>query len=129
MPRQNKTARPQRQGFLLIEALLALLILSLVLVASLGAIAQGLRIAKKGEETTRALLTFEKILFDLETGKRLDWVLYGGKGEWDEKYQYEMTSRVETNLPLFSSLKTRLSWKEGRGSLQLETFLFGGAHD
>lgn len=110
---QKTSNKNQRvRGFLLIEALIAILLLSLVLVASLGGIAQALRISKRGEETTKAILAFENLLFDLETGGRLDLVLYGGKGRLKEGYDYEI-----------SPSNMRLSWKEGKESLDLETFL------
>ncbi len=53
-------------GFLLIEALIAILILSIALVASLGGIAQSLRVAKRGEGVTKMVLEKEKNLFQLE---------------------------------------------------------------
>lgn len=103
--------RTNSEGFLLVEALIAILILSVVLVASLGGIAQTLKLSKRGEETTKAILAFENLLFDFETGERLDLVLYGGKGRSEEGYDYEINPSA-----------TRLSWKEGKESLDLQTF-------
>lgn len=100
-----------QEGFLLIEALIAILLLSLVLTASLGGIAQALRLSKRGEETTKAVLAFENLLFDLETGERLDLVYYGGKGRLEEGYDYEINP---SNM--------RLSWKQDKEFLDLQTF-------
>ena len=109
--------RKSRDGFLLLEALIAILILSIALVASLGGIAQALRIAKRGEETTRNLLAFERILYELETGERLDLVSEGGKGELEGGSQYQ----IEKDS--FSFLKTRLLGRDKKEVLNFETFL------
>lgn len=116
------------RGFLLIEALIAILLLSLVLTASLGGIAQGLKLSKRGEDTTKAILAFENLLFDFETGERLDLVLYGGRGKLEEGLGYEIdpqrkAPKEEESLVSFSSLNLALSWKEGKESLALQTFL------
>ena len=59
--------RKKDKGFLLVEALIAILILSIALVASLGGLATALRIAGRGEETTKSILEKERTLFDYET--------------------------------------------------------------
>ena len=53
-------------GFLLIEALVAILILSIALVASIGGIAQALHLAKRSEDLTKTILHQEKRLFEWE---------------------------------------------------------------
>ena len=58
--------RKKDKGFLLVEALIALLILSIALVASLGGLAAALRIAGRGEETTKDILKNEVLLFQTE---------------------------------------------------------------
>lgn len=56
----------QTQGFLLLEAFLALLILSLVVASSVAAIAQALHVAKVSKETEGRVLEEENQLFQKE---------------------------------------------------------------
>jgi competence protein ComGC len=53
-------------GFVLIEALIAILILSIALVTSLGGLAAAVRVAGRGEEMTKTVLEKEKKLFETE---------------------------------------------------------------
>lgn len=55
------------QGFLLIEVLTALLILSVALTVFLGSTAASLRLTGRAEKMTQAVLQSEKVLFQRET--------------------------------------------------------------
>jgi type II secretory pathway pseudopilin PulG len=67
------------RGFLLIEVLIAVLLLSTVLTALGGVFVQCLKISKREKETMQALLYTEPFLFQLETGQRAGWIRYGGQ--------------------------------------------------
>ena len=133
------------KGFLLIEALIAILILSVVLVAALGGISQGLRLSSRAEETTKAVLAFESLLFELETGTRSDLVGFGGSGNLGEySYHIESQSSDSENSspseaesdsdsdsdhegPSFYQIKGRMDWKDGKENIALEAYLSQGA--
>ena len=107
---------------------MAVLIISLTLVASLGAMGAALRLSDRAEETTRAVLEIENLLFELETGARADLLQYGGKGKWGD-YEYEIrnqTTKIEKTDFNFYDLALRLGWNLGRDFLSLETFLKEG---
>jgi len=118
------------KGFLLIEALVAVLILSAALAASLGALGQALRLTRCAEAHTRAVHALEDLLFDLETGGRADLLRYGGKGPLED-YQYEIKSvpiEIATSLlpTSFYDLSLRLILNGGRDFLSIESFLKEG---
>lgn len=120
----------KQSGFLLMEALLALLVLSVAFVVCLGAVAQALRLSSRAEETTKAVLASETLLFELETGMRPDLVVFGGRGE-RAPYRYviesETTNDLEKPIVSFYDLKARMDWKEGRDYLDFEAYLPEGA--
>jgi len=68
-------------GFLLMEALVSIAILSIALLVGLSAMGQALYVAKKTEELTEMIVSSEDLLFTLETGSRTDLIFYGGKGK------------------------------------------------
>ena len=53
-------------GFLLVEALIALFILSIALVAAMGGLSAAVRVAGRGEDVTKSILEKERVLFDYE---------------------------------------------------------------
>ena len=59
------------KGFLLIEALISIVILSVALVACMTVSSQGLRLAKRSELGLRENLEAERTLFDTERNLRL----------------------------------------------------------
>ena len=83
-----------QKGYFLIEALMALLLLSLTLVALIGSTGQALKIFKRQTETTHSLLKMEEIFFDLETGLRPDLVRYGGTEKSDKKSEFQVLNTV-----------------------------------
>lgn len=116
----------QQSGFLLIEALIAIVILSIVTVTFLAGMAQALKVQDKVNRTTEAILQFEKLLYELETGRRHDLLTYGGR-EKLQTYDLEVKSeelnptRRTQDLPSFYHLKIKLSWKDAREFLSFET--------
>lgn len=118
----------RQNGFLLVEALAAIVILSIAAATFLAGMAQALHVQNKTNETTRAILQFEKELYGLETGKRLDLILYGGR-EPRDSYQLAVESQEKIDssgkLPSFYHLKMKLSWKDAKEFL--EENLFAGA--
>lgn len=72
--------RPERRagGFLLIEVLAALVILSVAMTAALAGMSRALKIAGRSESFAVRVPSMEKLLFDIETGARTDLVETGG---------------------------------------------------
>lgn len=102
----------KQRGFLLIEALIAISILSIAAVVFLGLIGKALRIAANGRDLQAALSADEELLFDLNAGLRADLTAYGGKGRSETGANYEitpLTSRASyADLEVKSVLPLRL---------------------
>ena len=98
----------QEKGFFLVEALIALLILSVTLVALIGVTGQALKISERGIKTTEALLGMEEILFQLESGIRVDLVKYGGRENLKGGYSFDVSdSKVLTEASNIRLLKDK----------------------
>jgi competence protein ComGC len=110
-----------QKGFLMVEVLIVVLILAVAFTAFMGAMAQSLRVSSKSSQTTDAISRFGAILFEMESGLRPDLAGYGGQGDLEGGYHYRIDA--ERDEELSSLLKSRLSWKEGKESLQLEVFV------
>ena len=67
------------RGFLLIEALLALMILVVAVTAALGSFASALKTSKICLEGESQISEMQKLFFDLRMGERSDLILWGGK--------------------------------------------------
>ena len=107
-------------GFLLLEALIAMLILSVTFVAVAGAVLQALRVSERAEETTGAVLKADNALFELESGLRADLVKYGGRENLGGDYQLETIPRDGRNL--FHEHRIRVL-KRGNPVLEQDVFL------
>ncbi len=116
----------QNKGFLLVEALIAIVILAIVTATFLTGMAQALKVEDKANQTTRAVYEFEKTLYELETEKREDLIAYGGR-EVKGPYRLAIESKEKTDLgeklPSFYHLNVKLSWKEDREFLEEDLFL------
>ena len=128
----------KEKGFLLLEALVSILILSVALAASLTGIAQVLRLKERADETTKAIVQFDNLLFQLEAGMRTDLLRDGGRGkigEFDYDIRSETVNSENTGVKKdetegdpapflsFRNVKSHLSWKNGKEFLDIETFL------
>ena len=110
-----------QKGFLLIEVLVAILVLSISMVAIVGTIGQVLTLSKRADETAKAVFQMENLLFSLESGARSDLVLYGGRENLSDGFGCEIKTVRETEP--FYSLKARLFQKDNVPFLNLEAFL------
>ena len=94
------------RGFLLVEALLAMLVLTLAASASFQSILQASAAAKRSEALSAGILKTEEELFDLESGIRPDLVVYGGKENLAGDYR--MDFNVEEEAEGYSDAVFRL---------------------
>ena len=76
-----------------------------------------LRISARSSRVSEAVSRYEPLLFELESGLRLDRVDYGGEGSLDQNYHYRI--EVQKHDDFSSFLKSRLWWNEGKESLDL----------
>ena len=112
------------QGFLLTEALILVLVISLTFVAFMGVIAQALKISARDQELLEGISKYEELVFELENGLRPDLLLFGGRGK-EGVYHYEINHEEDKNsYGLFTS---RLAWKQGREFLDFDFFASRGA--
>lgn len=110
-----------KKGFMLMEALILILIISITFTACLGLIAQSLKVSFRGQGLTDAICKYEFFLFELENGFRADLINFGGREEAGNGHQYIVQSSEE--MDSFSFLKTKLIWKSGKESLDSNLLL------
>ena len=113
------------EGFLLMEVLILLLILSVTFVSFMAVMGQALHISARSREITEAVSICEQFLFELENGFRSEVVSDGGHGVLEKDYQYEI--RSEENSDSYSFLKGRVLWKKGNEFLDLDFIAPEGA--
>ena len=111
------TMRRER-GFLLMEALLLILILSITFVSFIGVIFQALKVSSHTHDLTEGLSRYEALVFELESGLRPDLASYGGRGDLEKGFSYEIENREEADS--YALLKSRLLWKQGKESLDFD---------
>ncbi len=111
-------APSSRQGFILLEVLMTLLILAVSFAVFMGAMAQVLRVSSRASHTMEAVSQYEALLFEVESGVRSDLAGYGGRGDLKEEYHYLITAEEQGDFS--SYLKSRLFLKEGKELLDLE---------
>ena len=104
-------------GFLIVEVLVVIAILAVSFVIFMGAMAQALKISSRSSRLSEAVSQYEPFLFELESGLRLDRVDYGGEGSLDKSYHYRIDVQKYDDIRSF--LKSRLSWNDGKESLDL----------
>jgi len=126
---KTQNSQPKAEGgFLLVEVLIAIVILSVVLVATVGGVFQALRISDRAKAMSATIRATEQLLFELASGERLDLVVYGGRGKVEEKYQYEVESDqldvTGSVIPFyFYLLKMRVGPEGSRNFMDLNLFL------
>ncbi len=106
------------RGFLLLEVLVTIAILSIVIVSFFGVIGTALRISEKGRGIALAAADYDRLVFELESGLRPDLAGYGGSGEGEGGCRYQL--EAETSRDLYSQLKGQISWKNGTEALGLD---------
>ncbi|OGW69581.1 MAG: hypothetical protein A2036_04320 [Omnitrophica bacterium GWA2_50_21] len=117
-----------RQGFTLFEVLIALVIIALAVTVSLGGIAAVLRFSEKMNQRTEAMSELEQLLFQLESGNRVDLFLYGGRGPLAKGYQYDIQTHPPQDVPeylsdFYQEIIPVVSFSEGKDSVALELIL------
>ena len=113
------------KGFLLTEAVVVILILAIGFTAFVGVLSQALKVSSRAQRLTEALLQFENLLFQLETGERVDLIDYGGQGRLMENYRYQIQTK-EKEKGLYQ-VKNILAWRQGREAVQYEGFYLSEA--
>jgi prepilin-type N-terminal cleavage/methylation domain-containing protein len=108
---------PQK-GFLLLEVLIVMLILAVAFVSFMGVIGQTLRVSVKAREVSEAISQYDALLFELESGMSPDLASFGGRGELEGGYQYEI--KTDEMNEAYQFLESKMSWKEGREFLNLK---------
>ena len=108
------------RGFLLVEVLLAILILSTAITAFLGSLSQVLRVTRREIETTQAILPLEHLLFELEIGERSDLLSTGGAGKIGGVGYAVLSKAIARD---FRSLNIRVGSKNEREILKTDVFL------
>lgn len=115
-----------QKGFQLIEVMIAMVILSIASVALMGVLGGALKATGKGEAVTKGLLELEKLMYRLETGDRMDLLLYGGK-ENVEGLIFDVKSQmhpIEKNSPAeFYDVQIAMKGRSARESWDFQTVL------
>ncbi len=86
-----------QRGFFLVEVLVAIVIISVAMVAALAGMARALKMSERSEAFTETVLPMEQLLFEIETGSRQDLLETGGKAEFKDKtFQVHSSLAVES---------------------------------
>ncbi len=118
----NKKAYEMKQkGFLMMEALILILIISVTFTAFTGVITQVLKISARGRALTDSIMKYEFFLFELENGFRADLLSFGGREDVEGGYQYSVQNEGNDNS--YASLKSKLTWKSGKEFLEFDLVL------
>ena len=120
-PKELKLINQTEKGFLLMEAMVLILMISVTFTAFIGVIAQGLKISSRSRAQTDAVSKYEFLLFELENGFRPDFLNFGGREEVEGGYQYSVQNEQEEDSYAF--LKNKLAWKNGKESLEFALVL------
>ena len=100
------------------EALILILIISVTFTAFIGVMAQSLKISSRSRALTDAVSKYEFLLFELESGFRADLLNFGGREEIEGGYQYSIQN--EEDKESYAFLKSKLTWKSGKESLEFD---------
>lgn len=113
-----------RKGFLILEVLVAVCVLSVAFVVFLGVLAQAIKVSARSARSMEAVGKFETLWFDLQCGLRPDLVRYGGRGNAGDGYFHEIEIRTDNETG--SLLAARIWFGESSGSkeaLVLDAFV------
>ncbi|MBI3317263.1 MAG: hypothetical protein HYZ85_04595 [Candidatus Omnitrophica bacterium] len=125
LPQASRILITNENGFQLIEALIALVIISIACVSLMGVLSGSLKVTGKGEFITKGLLATEKLLYQLEISERMDLLLFGGK-ENKDGYLFEIITKLhqqEVSIPI-EFYDTQIQLKgAGRDEWNFETVL------
>ena len=82
-----------QRGFFLVEVLVAIVIISVAMVAALAGMSRALKMSERSEAFTQTVLPMEELLFEIETGSRQDLLEAGGKAQFNDK-TFQVQSRL-----------------------------------
>lgn len=108
--------KANQKGFLLIEVLIALMLLAIVFTAFAAMLGQCLFIFQKSRDQFQMIASADQLMFELETGERLDLVSYGGREKRENRFLLEIDS--EPHGEKFYQLKLRLKIPVGRTEIE-----------
>ena len=108
----------KEKGFLMMEALILILIISVTFTAFIGVIVQALKVSSRSRETTDAVSKYEFLLFELENGFRADLLNFGGRENVEGGYEYEIKNDGDKDS--YASLRSKLSWRGGKESFEFD---------
>ena len=106
------------KGFLILEVMIAILILAVAFAVFMSAMAQTLRVSVRAKNTAEALSRFDSLLFEIESGIRIDLASYGGRADLKDDYQYEIQAQQDGDFG--SRINSRLLWKNDKELLNLD---------
>ena len=105
----------------MVEVLIVIMIVAIAFVLFLGAMAQAVKVSSKSAQLTDAISRYGALLFEIESGLRPDLTGYSGRGTLEADYHYQVDTEKDEEFDAL--LKSRLSWKEGKEFLELETLI------
>lgn len=122
-----------QKGFLLIETLVAIVIIAVVVVTVLSGMQRALKMTLRSEQFTEKGLPMETLLFEMETGMRMDLLANGGAAVKDDQ-EFEVIKETvisenleeETGEAAFYRFNIRTSGEEGLRQETGEIFLGQG---
>ena len=98
--------------------MIAILILAVAFAVFMSAMAQTLRVSVRAKNTAEALSRFDSLLFEIESGIRIDLASYGGRADLKDDYQYEIQAQQDGDFG--SRINSRLLWKNDKELLNLD---------
>lgn len=122
-----------QKGFLLIETLVAIVIIAVVVVTVLSGMQRALKMTLRSEQFTEKGLPMETLLFEMETGMRMDLLANGGAAVKDDQTFEVIKETVISEKPeeeageaAFYRFNIRTSGEEGLKQETGEIFLGQG---
>jgi Tfp pilus assembly protein PilV len=112
-------------GFLLLEALILVLILSIAFVSFAVVVSQALKVSYRTRDMTEVLASFEPLLFEIENGFHPDLAAYGGKGALGEGASYEIQNQEDSKT--YGLLKGKLLGRQGKNLFEHDLYVSEGA--
>ncbi len=101
----------QQNGFLLMEALVLILVLSVVFVSFMGLVTQALKISSRSHGQSEAIMKIEKIVFEIGNGLRPDLASFGGQENLGPGISCAIKADSASS---FALIKSKAAWKNGK---------------
>ncbi|MCM8776029.1 MAG: hypothetical protein NC930_06770 [Candidatus Omnitrophica bacterium] len=109
------------KGFLLVEVFIAVLTLSIVIVAWMNTMCQVLALCKRSDQIMKALLQTENIFFNIRTGNRPDLLAFGGKEISEEGWIFDVQGK--SVHPSYQTIKICVVADRDREILSMDAWI------